>query len=122
VAGALAVLTPAGPWPVLVAAFALGASTLAPGAILVGWSERATARSLAAGATVGLTLFGALSLVALWGRIGPIHPPAPLLGALLTWPALVALPANLLVAWLGTARVAAAPRSPLAPGLAELHE
>ena len=122
VAGALAVLTPAGPWPVLVAAFALGASTLAPAAILVGWSERATARSLAAGATVGLTLFGVLSLVALWGRIGPIHPPAPLLGALLAWPALVALPANLLVAWLGTARVAAAPRSPLAPGLAELHE
>ncbi|PYM58920.1 MAG: hypothetical protein DMD79_18500 [Candidatus Rokuibacteriota bacterium] len=122
VAGALAVLTPAGPWPVLVAAFALGASTLAPAAILVGWSERATARSLAAGATVGLTLFGVLSLVALWGRIGPIHTPAPLLGALLAWPALVALPANLLVAWLGTARVAAAPRSPLAPGLAELHE
>jgi hypothetical protein len=122
-AGALAVLTPAGPWPVLVAAFALGASALAPPAVLVGWSARVTPRSLAAGATVGLTLFAGLSLVALWGRIGASGPPSgSTLAALLAWPALVALPANFLIAWLGTARAAPSAGSPLAAGFAGLRE
>src|SRR5262249_16220474 len=64
-----------------------------------------------------------LSLVALWGRIGASGPPSgPTLAALLAWPALVALPANLLIAWLGTARAAPSTSRPLAAGFAGLRE
>lgn len=123
VAGVLAALAPARPWSILIAAFALGASAAAPAAILTCWAERVTARALAVGATLGLALFGVLSLAGLWGGVGPDQgTDGAWLGWVLTWPALVAMPLNALAAWLLSPRPARTSRSPLPPGLAGLHD
>jgi hypothetical protein len=122
VASALAAATPARPWPVLLAAFGLAASVGAPGAVLTCWAERVTARGVTAGATLGLVAFGGLSLVGLTLGVGVDRPlEGSWLRWLATWPALAALPANALTAWLVGTRPAASPRSPLSPGLADLH-
>jgi hypothetical protein len=82
-----------------------------------------TPGSLGAGAAVGLAAFSVLTLASLWARVGPgqLLAPGPA-GLILAWPALVAFPANALVAWLRMAPVGASPRSPLPGGLAELHD
>lgn len=124
VASALAVVTPVQPWPLLLAAFALAASTGAPAAVLACWSERVTARGLTAGATLGLVVFVGLSVMGLAGFGGGRLERAPdssWLGWLTAWPALVAMPVNALTALLFASRPAASSRSPLPPGLADLH-
>ena len=118
----VAAFSPVGPWAPLLTAFALAASSLAPAALLTRWSERVTPRSLGAGAAVGLLLFSGLTLAALWLHAGPADAPGPgRLAAALAWPALLALPANALVAWLRVSPPGASPGSPLADRLTELH-
>lgn len=117
--GILAALTPTGPWPVLVAAFGLGASATGPAVVLVCWRERLSARGVAVGTGLGLGLFVALALLGalVLGRL----PETAWLRWLAAWPALVAAPANALVTWLLSAAPRPSPRSPLPPGFADLH-
>jgi hypothetical protein len=118
---ALAAATDVSPWPLWLAALGIGAAAVAPVAVLACWAERVTARALHRGAWVGLTLFGVTSLVALALGWEPGVGPGGWLGWPLAWPAVVAVPANLLAAWLAGARPPSSGRAPLAPGLADLH-
>lgn len=119
VAGVLAAVTPARPWPVLLAAFGLGASATAPAIVLGCWRERLSERGVAVGAALGLVLYVALTLLGLLalGRV----PETSWLRSLAAWPALVATPANALAVWLLSAAPRPSPRSPLPPALADLH-
>ncbi len=116
VAGAalLACLVPLGAWVLLLAALGLAASALAPAAVLASWSERATARGVAAGATVGLTAFVGLTLA---GAVSPAGLAESWAGAAAAAPAALAAPAHLLLAWLLRARGTPSLRHPLPPGL-----
>lgn len=117
--GVLAALTPAGPWPLLVAAFGLGASATGSAVVLACWRERLTARGVAVGTSLGLVLFVTLTLLGalLLGRL----PETSWLRWLAAWPAVVAAPASALAAWLLSAAPRPSPRSPLPPGFADLH-
>lgn len=119
VGGVLAALTPAGPWPVLVAALGIAASATGPAVVLACWRERLSARGVAVGTSLGLVLFVAL------GLLGPLAlgrvPETSWLRWLATWPVLVAVPANALATWLLSAAPRPSPRSPLPPGFADLH-
>ncbi len=118
-AGLLATLVPVGPWPLLVAAFGLAASACAPAALAASWSERLGARALAVGAGVGLAAFGALSVAGLAGLGGA--PERAWLAWLTAWPAMVAAPLNALAVWLLTPGSRPSARTPVPPGLADLH-
>lgn len=113
-AGTLACLVPVDSWTLLVGTLGLAASALAPVAVLACWSERATAPGAAVGAGAGLIVFLLLSLggVAVQGSLGDGWG-----SAAAAVPALVAVPAHLLVAWLLRSRGLTSPRSPLPPGL-----
>jgi hypothetical protein len=113
-AGLLACLVPAAAWGLLIAALGLAASALAPAAGLACWSERATPRAVAAGATVGLTAFSLAPLAALLNLAGPLGEWGSAVAAA---PAALAAPAHLLVAWLLRSRRASSPRTPPPPGL-----
>jgi hypothetical protein len=116
-AGLLACLVPAGPWALLVAALGLAASALAPTVVLACWSERATPRGIAAGATVGFTAF----VLVLLAGVGSLAGPAEGWGsAVLAAPAALAASAHLLVAWLLRSRRTPSSRRPLPPGFAGL--
>jgi hypothetical protein len=111
VAGALACLVPVGAWALLLAALGLAASALAPAAVLASWSERATARSLGTGMTVGLGAFIGLTLADAAGPLGGW------VGAAASAPAVLAVPAHLLAAWLVRSRDMPTSRHPLSRGL-----
>jgi Na+(H+)/acetate symporter ActP len=113
-AGVLASLVPVGPWPLLVAALGLAASTLAPAAVLVRWSERATALGTAGGAGAGLAIF---LLAAIGGAASPGDLADGWGSAVAAAPVAVAVPAHLLVAWLLRSRGTPSSRSSLSPGL-----
>jgi hypothetical protein len=118
-AGLLAMLGPADAWPVLLAAFGLAASACAPAAVLACWRERISPTGLEAGAGVGLAAFLALTAIHLAGGGGTAD--RSWLGWLAAWPALAAAPLNVLTAWLLSSGPRPSPRTPLPPGLAELH-
>jgi hypothetical protein len=119
-AALLATLTPAGGWSVLLAAFGLAASAGAPGAVLATWSERASARAVAAGAGAGLAVYAGLSA---WPLLDPRGPAVGAwLGWLATYPTVAAAPVGLVVAWLAASgQPKSAGRGPLPPDLARLH-
>lgn len=116
-AGLLACLVPSGAWALLIVALGLAASALAPSAVLACWSERATARGVTAGATVGLAAF---LLVALAGAARLAGPAEGWGSAVARAPAALAAPAHLLVAWFLRSRRTPTPRSSLPPGLEAL--
>ncbi len=118
-AGLLAGLVPVAPWPVLLLAFGLSASTSAPAAVLACWRERWSPLGCAVGATIGLGAFTGLALVHVAGLAG--SPEAAWLGWLAAWPALVGAPLNVAAAWLLSSGPGPSDRAPLPPGLAELH-
>jgi hypothetical protein len=118
-AGLLTGLLPAGPWPVLLLAFGVAASTSAPATVLACWRERWSPLGCAVGATIGLVAFAGLALVQLAGLAGP--PEAGWLGWVAAWPTLAAAPLNVGVAWLLSAGPGPSDREPLPPGLAGLH-
>jgi len=118
-AGLLAILGPADAWPVILGAFGLAASACTPAAVLACWRERIGPTGLGAGAGVGLAAFLALTAVHLAGGGGTAD--RSWLGWLAAWPALVAAPLNALTAWLLSSAPRPSPRTPLPPGLAELH-
>jgi hypothetical protein len=100
-AGLLGCLAPIGPWTVLVLALGVSASALAPAAVLAGWSERASPRGVAAGATVGLLAFLIAAFAAVQSPAGTLDGwRAAVTGA----PAMLAVPAHLAAAWLLRAR------------------
>ena len=113
-AGTLTCLAPVGAWVILVGALALAASALGPAAVLGCWSERATARGAAAGATAGLAAF---VLVAAGGAAGPDVLMEARGSILVAAPAVVAAPVHFLVAWLLRSRRPPSFRAPLAPGV-----
>jgi Na+(H+)/acetate symporter ActP len=87
VAGAalLTALLPLDPWTLLAGALALGASALAPAAVLACWSERATPQGVAGGAVAGLAAFLLLLVVGAgiqgalsdgWGSLAVVGPAA----------------------------------------------
>jgi hypothetical protein len=119
-AGLLAVATPVASWPLLLAAFGVAASTLAPGALVACWREGLSDRAVIAGAGVGGVIFAALSL----GSLGAPRSPAggSWVAWLVAWPVVVALPANALVAWLLAPAPAPAGRGALPADLAALHD
>jgi hypothetical protein len=112
-AGLLAAVVPAGPWPPLVAAFGLAASACAPAAVLGCWRQRLGPAGLAVGATLGLGVFAGLTAIRLAGVGGGAEGWLPWLAA---WPAVVAAPLNLAAAWLGSP----GPRPPVPPPIAGL--
>jgi Na+(H+)/acetate symporter ActP len=84
---------------------------LAPAAVLASWSERATARSVATGATVGLGAFIGLTLA------GAADPVDGWVSTATSAPAVLAVPAHLLAAWLVRSRDMPTSRHPLSAGL-----
>ncbi|MGH7318161.1 MAG: hypothetical protein ACRELA_00810, partial [Candidatus Rokuibacteriota bacterium] len=106
-AGVLAILIPVEPWSVLVAAFGLAAAASAPAAVLGCWRERLSARALAVGAGLGLVVFVALSILGLAGLLRAPEGSWP--AWLVSWPVVVAAPANAAVAWLFAGRPAGPP-------------
>jgi hypothetical protein len=116
VAAALVLVAPVRSWSLLLAAFGLAASGLGPAAVLVCWREGLSARAVALGAGVGGFLF-----VTLWALSGV---PARGAGAaswlawLAAWPAVLAVPANIVAAWLASP---SAGRRASPPDLAALH-
>jgi hypothetical protein len=110
-AGVLACLVPLGAWALFLAALGLAASVLAPAAVLASWSERATARSVATGATVGLGAFIGLTLA------GAGDPVDGWVSTATSAPAVLAVPAHLLAAWLVRSRDMPTSRHPLSAGL-----
>lgn len=117
VAAVLAAATPIGSWPLLVTACGLAASAAAPAAVLGCWRERLGPRAVAVGAGLGLLAFVALAA----GRLAT--PGAgSWLGWLAAWPAVLALPLNLVVTWLLAAGPRPSPRAPLPAAFAALHD
>lgn len=112
-AGVLACLVPAGPWTVLVLALGVAASALAPAAVLTGWSERATPRGVAAGATVGLLAFLIVGVAAV---VSPAAATEGWRAAIGAAPATLAVPAHLAVFWLLRARRTQPLKLPPRPG------
>jgi hypothetical protein len=108
--GALAGVVPAGSWTVLVLALGVAASALAPAAALVCWSGRATPGGVAAGAAVGLLTFLA---VAAAGAANAAGSEGPWWLAMAPGPAIVAVPAHLLLAWVLRWRRTAPQRLPV---------
>ena len=90
---AVASLWPADPWALTLLALGAAASSLAPGLL---WPDPKSAGPATAAGLVGLVVFGALAGLAQFR--GPA--PGPL-GALLTYPALAAVPAGAVALWLG---------------------
>jgi hypothetical protein len=115
VAGVLAAATPAGSWTLLVTACGLAASAGAPAAVLGCWRERLGAGAVAAGASLGLLAFAALAASRL--AVGG----GSWLTWLAAWPAVVALPLNLVVTWLLSAGPRPSRHAPLPAGFADLH-
>jgi hypothetical protein len=113
-AGLLASLVPVGPWPLLVMALGIGASSLAPAAVLACWSERATALGAAGGAGAGFAVF---LLAAVCGAASPGGLAEGWLSAVAAAPVAVAAPAHLLVAWVLRSRGTSPSQSRLPPGL-----
>jgi len=117
----LTAAVPADPWRILVAAFGFGAAAGAPGAVLACWSERMSPQALAAGAVVGGGAFVALAALGLT----PLSRPGDASWGtwLVAWPAVVAAPANFVVAWLlSPPWRPPSGRGTLPPDLAALHD
>jgi hypothetical protein len=113
-AGALAWWVPVGSWTLLVVALGLGASALAPTAVLACWSERATAEGAAGGAGAGLLVF----LLLVLGGVAAQEGLAPgTVSASAVTAAALAAPVHLALAWFLRARGMPSPRAPLPPGL-----
>jgi Na+(H+)/acetate symporter ActP len=116
VAALRALASPAGAWPVLVAALGLAAAGLAPATVLGAWRERLDPGALSGGAALGGAVFGVLAAL----RLADV-PAGSWIGWLTAWPAVAALPLNALVTWLASAGPRPSPRAPLPAGFAELH-
>ncbi len=97
-AGVLATWTPVEPWSLLLGAFGLAGAASAPAAILGCWRERLSARALVVGAGLGFVVFVALSILPLAGLLRA--PGGSWTAWLVSWPVVVAAPANAAVAWL----------------------
>jgi hypothetical protein len=113
-AGLLAGVVPLGAWDLLLACLGLAASALAPAAVLACWSERATPRSVATGAMVGLGVFLGLTLAGIASVAGPAE---GWVSAAASAPAALAVPAHLVAAWLLRSRGTPSPRHSLPPAL-----
>jgi hypothetical protein len=118
-ASAFAVLIPVDPWTMVLVAYGLAAATAAPAAVLATWSGRATPTGLASGVVVGFLVFAALTAMAWLDPVGPRPDGSGWLAWLGAWPAVAAIPANALVAWLVSARRSGSARRGSSPDLTD---
>jgi hypothetical protein len=109
---------PVEPWSLLIIALGLAASTAGPAAVLGRWAARVSPPSLTLGAVAGGAICVALTLAG-WAGLGVTR--APEVAWLVAWPAVVAVPANVVVVALARPARGAPSRGALPPDLARLH-
>jgi hypothetical protein len=116
----LAVVAPIASWSLLLLAFGLAASALAPAVVLTAWREGLSARAVAIGTAAGSVVFVALAVLGLAVPGGPAA--TSWVAWIAAWPAVLALPVNVVVVWLLAPPAAPAARGALPPDLAALHD